>query len=172
MTKQDDLYSIRYGRSDDLPHLPTIERAAAAQFQATPYAFLADADLVSAKVDLDHEHVWVVVDAEDQPVGFANVRWLETAVHLHEIDIHPQHARQGLGRRLIEHIAQWARARGAAAFTLTTFSDVPWNGPYYGRLGFRTLDVATLSPELQKVWEVETAVGLPMAHRICMQLDL
>ena len=92
------------------------------------------------------------------------------AVHLHELDVHPQRARQGLGQRLIEHIAQWAR--GAEALTLTTFSDVPWNGPYYGRLGFRTLDVATLSPELQKVWEVETAVGLPMTHRICMQLDL
>lgn len=88
------------------------------------------------------------------------------------LDVHLQHARQGLGRRLIESIVQWARARGAATLTLTTFSDVPWNGPYYGRLGFRTLDVATLSPALQAVWEVETAVGLPMAHRICMQLNL
>ncbi len=41
-----------------------------------------------------------------------------------------------------------------------------------GRLGFRTLDEAALSLALKKVWEVETAVGLPMAHRICMQLDL
>ncbi|MEJ2750152.1 MAG: GNAT family N-acetyltransferase [Anaerolineae bacterium] len=172
MTEQVDSYVIRDARPDDLPLLPTIERAAVAQFQATPYAFLADADLLSTKVDLDHEFVWVVVDGDDQPVGFAIVHLLDTAVHLHEIDIHPQHARQGLGRRLIEHIAQWARARGAAALTLTTFSDVPWNGPYYGRLGFRTLDVATLRPELQKVWEVETAVGLPMTNRICMQLDL
>lgn len=45
-------------------------------------------------------------------------------------------------------------------------------GQAYGRLGFRTLDVATRSPALQKVWAVETAVGLPMTHRICMQLDL
>ncbi len=172
MTEQGDLYTVRYGRSDDLPLLPAIERAAAAQFQATPYADLADADLVSTEVDLDLEYVWVVVDADDRPVGFAIVHWMDTAVHLHELDIHPQHARQGLGRRLIEHIAQWARARGAAVLTLTTFSDVPWNGPYYGRLGFRTLDVAALSPALQKVWQAEADAGLPMAHRICMQLDL
>ncbi len=112
MTGQADAYIIRDARPDDLPHFPTIERAAAAQFQATPYAFLADADLLSTKVDLDHEHVWVVVDAEDQPVGFAIVHWGDTAVHLHELDVHPQHARHGLGRRLIEHIAQWARVRG------------------------------------------------------------
>ncbi len=172
MTGQSDSYVIRDARSDDLPLLPAIEQAAAAQFRATPYAYLADAELVSTEVDLDHEHIWVVVDAADRPVGFAIVHWLDTAVHLHELDVHPQHARQGLGRRLIEHIAQWARARGAAALTLTTFSDVPWNGPYYGRLGFRTLDLDTLSPALQKVWEMETAVGLPMMHRICMQLDL
>ena len=92
------------------------------------------------------------------------------AVHLHELDVHPQRARQGLGQRLIEHIAQWAR--GAEALTLTTFSDVPWNGPYYGRLGFRTLDEAALSPALQAVRQAEAAAGLPMAHRICMQLDL
>ena len=61
---------------------------------------------------------------------------------------------------------------GAEALTLATFSDVPWNDPYCARLGFRTLDEATLSPALQKVWEVETAVGFPMTHRICMQLDL
>ncbi len=172
MTEQGNSYAIRDGRSDDLPILPTIERAAAAQFQTTPYAFLADADLVSTEVDLDHEFVWVVVDADDRPVGFAIVRWMDTAVHLHELDVHSQHARQGLGRRLIEHIAHWVGARGAAALTLTTFSDVPWNGPYYARLGFRTLDVAMLSPALQAIREAETAAGLPMAGRICMQLDL
>jgi ribosomal protein S18 acetylase RimI-like enzyme len=96
MIRQADLYAIRDARPDDLPHLPTIERAVAAQFQATPYTNLADADLVSAKVDLDHEHVWVVVDADDQPVGFVIVHLLDTAVHLHEIAVHPQHARQGL----------------------------------------------------------------------------
>ena len=93
-------------------------------------------------------------------------------MHLHELDVQPDHARQGLGRRLIAIVADWARARGATALTLTTFDDVPWNGPYYARLGFRTLDLATLSPGLQAVRQSEAEAGLPMAHRICMQLDL
>lgn len=150
-----------------------IEHAAAAQFRATPYPWLADDDyLVSADVDLEREDVWLMVDQADHPIGFAIVHVLDQSVHVHELDVHPNYARQGLGRRLIVAIADWARARGAAALTLTTFSDVPWNGPYYTRLGFRTLDVTILSPALQAVRQDEAAAGLPMAQRICMQLDL
>src|SRR6185436_8026513 len=129
-------------------------------------------DPVSDDVDLEREHAWVVVDQSDRPVAFAIVRLLEESVHLHELDVHPRHARQGLGRQLIGVVADWARARGATALTLTTFADIPWNGPYYARLGFRTLDLATLSPGLQAVRQGEAEAGLPMAHRICMQLDL
>jgi GNAT superfamily N-acetyltransferase len=167
-----DSYAIRIARPDDLAALPIIERAAVAVFRATPYASLADDDLVSAEVDLAHEYVWLVVDPADQPIAFAIVHLLDVSVHLHELDVHPGHAHQGLGRRLIATVADWARARGATALTLTTFDDVPWNGPYYARLGFRTLDLAMLSPGLQAVRQAEAEAGLPMAHRICMQLDL
>src|SRR5262245_47931245 len=146
-----DTFRIRPARPDDLQALPLIELAAAAVFRATPYAYLADDDPVSAEVDLAHEHVWLVVDQADQPIAFAIVHVLDESVHLHELDVHPDYARQGLGRRLIATVTDWARARGATALTLTTFDDVPWNGPYYARLGFRTLDLTTLSPGLQAV---------------------
>lgn len=86
---------IRIARPDELAALPRIERAAAAQFRATPYPEMADADLVSAEIDLGQEYVWVVVDLADQPIGFAIVHLLDESVHLHELDIHPDHARQG-----------------------------------------------------------------------------
>ena len=167
-----DPCTIRRARPDDLAVLPSIERAAAAQFRITPYPAMADADLTSVQIDLAHEQVWVVADPRDRPIGFAIVHLLDTSAHLHEIDIHPRHARQGLGRRLIMVIAEWARERGATALTLTTFRDVPWNGHYYARLGFRTLDLSTLTPTLQRVRQAEADAGLPMANRICMQLDL
>ena len=167
------MYTIRRAQPDDLPVLPTIELSAAQQFLTTPYPFIAkDDDLVSAEVDLDSEHVWVVVDSDEKPVGFAIVHVHETTIHLHELDVHPQHARQGLGSRLIETVADWARGRGASALMLTTFRDIPWNGPYYARLGFRELDLSELSPTLQSIRQQEAEEGLPMANRICMQLDL
>jgi GNAT superfamily N-acetyltransferase len=168
----DNHYTVRSARPDDLPLLPAIEQAAAAQFRASPYPALAGAELASADIDLAHEYVWVVADAADQPVGFAMVRMLAEAAHVHELDIHPQHARQRLGQRLIREVAHWAQAQGASALTLTTFADVPWNGPYYTRLGFRTLDEAAWTPALREIRHAEEAAGLPMAHRICMQLDL
>jgi GNAT superfamily N-acetyltransferase len=166
------MYFIRCARPSDLIHLPAIEREAAAQFRATPYPAMANADLASEHLDLDHDYVWVLADEQDHPIGFAIAHVLDESVHLHELDVRPNYARQGLGRRLIEAIADWARTRGATALTLTTFSDVPWNGPYYARLGFRTLDVATLNPALQAVRRAEESAEFPMAHRICMQLDL
>jgi GNAT superfamily N-acetyltransferase len=166
------MYSIRCARQSDLVYLPTIEREAAAQFLVTSYPAMADADLASAHIDPDYDYVWVLADKQDHPIGFAIAHVLDESVHLREIDVHPHYARQGLGRRLIEAIADWARTKGATALTLTTFSDVPWNGPYYARLGFRTLDLATLNPALQAVRQAEESAGLPMAYRICMQLDL
>ena len=124
------------------------------------------------KIDLAHEYVWVAVDRDDHPIAFAIVHLLDESVHLHELDVHPDYARQGLGRRLIATVTDWAQERGARALTLTTFDDVPWNGPYYTRLGFRTLDLATISSGLWTVRQGEAEAGMPMEHRICMQLDL
>src|SRR5699024_9035775 len=70
------------------------------------------------------------------------------------------HARRGLGRALIEHAAGLARERGAPCLTLTTFAQVPWNAPYYERIGFRTLDENELSPGLRAIRDAEAAHGL------------
>jgi GNAT superfamily N-acetyltransferase len=169
---QADRYLIRPARPGDLAALPVIEHAAAVRFRATAYAALAEDSPVTDEVDLEREHVWVLADRDDRPVGFAIAHVHGESVHLHELDVHPDHARQGLGRRLIATVADWAGARGATALTLTTFADVAWNGPYYARLGFRTLDTSALSPALQAIRQSEAEAGLPMAQRICMQLDL
>ncbi len=44
--------------------------------------------------------------------------------------------------------------------TLTTFADVPWNGPYYRRLGWRDLPAAELGPELAAIRRHEASLGL------------
>jgi len=165
-------YTIRAARPPDLPLLAAIEQAAAALFHATAYPELAAGPFITAEADLTHELAWVVVDATDQPVGFVIARVLADSVHIHELDVHPQHARQRLGWRLIQEAAAWARAQDVAALTLTTFADVPWNGPYYTRLGFCPLDEAATTPAMREILQAEEAAGLPMARRICMRLAL
>jgi hypothetical protein len=40
---------------------------------------------------------------------------------------------------LIEEAARWAAAHGLGRMTLTTIEEVPWNAPYYRRLGFQEM---------------------------------
>jgi len=164
-------YSIRLATAADLGGLPAIERAAAAMFRSTAHPQMADADLACEHLRAT-DVVWVAVDQQQRAAGFAIVRRAATTAHLQEIDVHPEHARQGLGARLIAAIARWAEARGARALMLSTCDDVPWNGPYYARLGFRVLAAAELTPELLLARQIEAAAQLPMEHRICMQLTL
>ena len=172
MAAADRRYSIRAARPDDLRLLPAIERAAASQFRATPFAFLVDFPLASPAIDLDHERVWVAADTEDRPVGFAVAYPLDGDCYLHELDVHPDHGRRGLGQRLIAAVAAWARENGATAITLATFRDIPWNGPYYASIGFRPILDADLGPGLRAICEAEAAGGLPIAQRVCMRRDL
>lgn len=171
MTEADD-YTVRRARPDEFALLPTIERAAAARFRQTAFAAMADAPLATARLDPARDHVWVVVAPGGEPVGFALIHRLDGAAHLHELDVLPDHARRGLGRRLIEAVAEWARAEGLRAITLTTFRAIPWNEPYYARLGFRLLADDELSPGLRAIRMAETVAGLPDADRICMRRDL
>jgi predicted N-acetyltransferase YhbS len=82
--------------------------------------------------------------------------------------VHPAHARRGLGRWLIDYVSGWARADGELALTLTTFADVPWNGPYYARLGFSVVAAEALTDELRAELAHDAANGIPMQHRIAM----
>ena len=70
--------------------------------------------------------LWAVVDDVDVPIAFA-MCWLRPgAIHLRELDVHPDHMRRGHGGRLLDHVCRQAAARGLSHVTLTTFSEVPW----------------------------------------------
>lgn len=160
-------YLIRRARDADLGRLAGIERAAAAMFRESSHPRMADAPLSCEHIGTS-DVVWVACEPAGGPVGFAIVRAMPPAMHLQEIDVHPAHARHGIGAALIEAIACWAAEQGAERLTLTTFGDIPWNGPYYARLGFRRLSDHELSPALVEVRRAEQAAGLPMESRICM----
>ena len=56
--------------------------------------------------------------------------------------------------------------------TLTTYVDVPWNGPYYRCLGFVPVPDAAIGPQLRAVRAREAAYGLDAWPRTAMQLLL
>lgn len=164
-------YAIRPIRPAELPKLQIIEQAAAQLFRDTPQAWIADDEgmtLKSLEHWYTHGRIWVAVDAYDEPVGFAIAREVDGAAYLHELDVHPQHGRQGLGTRLIDTVVTWARENDYPAVTLATCSNIPWNAPYYTRLGFRVLQDEELGPGMQEVRAHELEAGWPPAERVCM----
>lgn len=161
------MYCFRIAERHEYGVLPAVERAAAALFRESPYPHLADGPLAADSME-PGDTVWIVAD-EDSIVGFAICRKSGAALHIQEIDIHPAHARRGLGKQLIEHVVHFARRRHFEAVTLTTFADVAWNGPYYARLGFLLVPMDVMSAELRDILVAERAAGIPMAQRIAMQ---
>jgi GNAT superfamily N-acetyltransferase len=165
------MYSIRRAFAEDLCLLPGVERAAAQLFRESPYPDLADSALAADSIDPTRDRVWVLVN-DDAPVAFAIIRTHKNALHIQEIDVHPAHARKGLGGRLIREMAKIAKAERKTWLTLTTMSDVAWNGPYYARLGFKEVDRESAGSDLQAILIEEEKAGIPMTHRICMRLKL
>jgi GNAT superfamily N-acetyltransferase len=165
------MYRIAKARSGDLPLLPAIELAAATLLAGhAPASVLAE---TTSQPDLEDAqqrgHLWVA-RAGGIPVGFAHIEVLEPGVaHLEEIDVHPEHGRRGLGRRLVSAVCRWAAANGHSWITLSTFRDVPWNMPFYARLGFEEIPGEALGPALRSVIDDETRRGLDPRRRVAMR---
>lgn len=104
--------------------------------------------------------------------GFSLAGLLDGGGHLYELSVRESHGRQGLGRRLVEAAETYAYARGARFLTLATFRDVPWNAPYYKKLGFRILDREEWTPGLVILYRREQDVGLPIERRCFMRKEL
>ncbi|MBF6066154.1 GNAT family N-acetyltransferase [Nocardia terpenica] len=120
----------------------------------------------------DDGRAWVIADATDTPIAYLILDVVDGNAHIDQVSVHPDHAGRRLGRDLIEYAAEWAVARGIAALTLTTFTEVPWNGPYYERLGFHRLPVAQETPGLRAARAAEAAHGLDAWPRACMRREL
>lgn len=166
-------YEILPARLAHAPLLPALERAAAALFPAedlTP----EDRHEVTPVADLEaasrEGRLWVAVDERGSPVGFALGDTLDGVAHLAELDVHPDHGRQGLGRALVARVVAWARSRGYEAVTLTTFRHLPFNAPFYESAGFRILEEGEITQGLAEVLEEEEAQGL--SKRVAMRLEL
>jgi predicted N-acetyltransferase YhbS len=112
--------------------------------------------------------LWVAL-ADDTPVGFALVKMLaEDLPHLQEMDVSPEHGRRGLGTALLQAALDWLARSGHQRMTLTTFRNIPWNMPFYSRMGFEEIHSGALRPELETVIRDETARGLDPAQRVVM----
>jgi GNAT superfamily N-acetyltransferase len=167
-------YTIRSAQVEELTLLAHIEQAAATLFLDTPYAFLVDAEplpLEFVRQRFQAGQVWVAV-AEQVVIGYAITREVDETLYLQEIDVEPKHCRRGIGTALIATIRAWAQLSDYSVLSLSTFRDIPWNAPFYAKLGFRILDESELIAGFQEIRQQELAAGLPIADRVIMYCAL
>jgi GNAT superfamily N-acetyltransferase len=168
-------YTIRLARAEDLILLASIEQSAAILFQNTPYSFLVSAEslpLEFVKQRFQVGQVWVAVDRADTAIGYAVTNEVDDTLYLQQIDVEPAYGRKGIGSALIHTVCVWAKSRGYSVVSLSTFRDIPWNAPFYAKLGFHSLDESELTSGFQQIRLKESEAGLPISERVIMQRQL
>jgi GNAT superfamily N-acetyltransferase len=166
---------VRPPRRDELEALRSLERDAARAFDAIGMPEIAeDEPLAIAELEAfrARERAWVTVDERDRPVAYLLSTVIDDCLHVVQVTVSPSHARRRLGAALIEHLGALALAEGRPALTLTTFRDVPWNAPYYERLGFVVVEPAGQGPELAALVAQEAATIPGDAPRVAMRRPL
>ncbi|MGN6608829.1 MAG: GNAT family N-acetyltransferase [Jatrophihabitans sp.] len=103
--------------------------------------------------------------------GFVQIDEVDGLAHIQEVAVVPGRMRRGVGTALVEAACAWAREHGYAAITLTTFAEVPWNGPFYTRLGFRVVPEGELGPRLAARRAHERPIEV-VGPRVAMRRDL
>lgn len=158
---------IRPARRDELSLLREVEVDADRRFAEIGFGPFSD----DHDGDAHLTQAAVIMVAGDPPLGFASVEIVDGLAHLWQLSVRPLAGRQGVGTALVTAACTWAASEGYAGMTLTTYRDVSWNGPFYRRLGFRTL--RRLTPGLTAIREREIAIGDDgFGPRIAMRRDL
>ncbi|MFD7229174.1 GNAT family N-acetyltransferase [Streptomyces sp. NPDC059881] len=165
---------IRSVRIDELPALQDIERAAGQCFRDIGMPEIADDEPLTLGELARYRHAglaWVAANDADTSVAYLIADRVDGNLHVEQVSVHPDSARRGIGRLLLDHLAAQARSERVPALTLTTFTEVPWNAPYYARLGFRLLDDNVHTPGLREIRRREAAHGLDRWSRACMRRE-
>ncbi|RMC31315.1 GNAT family N-acetyltransferase [Paracoccus alkanivorans] len=168
--------NIRPANACDIRLLPEIERSSGEIFRQWPgLEWIADDEVQSEERHSAMITGGLALVAEVQGFGiaaFVNGQVTPDAFHIWQMAVHRDRQGHGIGRKLIEAVQRSAVDLGINALTLTTFREVPWNEPYYQRLGFITLDSKELCPRLRAILVAEGQAGLPMALRCAMRKPL
>ncbi|MFE3293695.1 GNAT family N-acetyltransferase [Rhodococcus sp. NPDC059234] len=164
---------IRLATAADLPRLAAIEIAAGEMFRELGMAAVADDDPFAVEELARYQRdgrAWVsVTDDGEAPVGYALALEIDAGAHLEQVSVHPGYGGQRRGAALVDTVSAWAAGRGQPWLTLTTFAAVPWNAPYYERLGFSVVPESDLTAGLREIRAHEAQHGLDRWPRVTMR---
>ena len=157
---------VRAAARSEFPLLAEIDERADVIFRTAGY------DLPDIPLDpADLARASAVFVAGRPPVGFVQIEEVDGLAYIVELAVIPKWMRQGIGTALLERACEWARTHDYPAIALTTYTDVPWNAPYYARRGF--VEVTDFGPGLQAERDAERRLGLDdVGPRVVMRREL
>ncbi len=164
--------TVKLATLQDVVRLQEIELDAGNRFREVGLASIADGAPPSAELlegHIDSATAWVASDGDGHAVGYAMASIVDDEAHLDQISVIGAAAGHRVGLRLLDVVLVWARASGMAWITLTTFRNVPWNGPYYERLGFVVLESNEMGLGLDRIRAEESLGGLDVEERVAMR---
>ena len=162
--------SLRPATAGELRDLAELEVEAGQLFTSVGLHEVAThvPDLAALRDHHEQGRVWVA-EADGQVAGYIVGEVLDGNAHVEQVSVAPSYAGRGIGATLIRHVESWGRSLGLPATTLTTFRDVPWNAPYYARLGYVELTIERRAPELTATMEHEASMpGIDATRRCAM----
>ena len=115
--------------------------------------------------------LWVAIE-DQRPVGFIAVSIIDNHLHIDEVDVLPNYGRRGIGRALINAASKWAIQKGLTSITLSTQNNVPWNAPFYTKLGFTIMPESEWTASYRAIRQHEADLGFPMDDRVLMIRNL
>lgn len=162
---------IRLASADELHKVAPLEQAAGEVYRTVGMDAVAEDSPIPEAVLLkavEEQRLWVAVEYGVLKAYLLG-DFLPQSLHIDQVTVHPEASRRGLGALMIESVSADPRSKERGLITLTSFANVPWNAPYYERIGF--LDIAEEDwPEgvAEKV-EAERGTSIAAWPRVVMQ---
>jgi ribosomal protein S18 acetylase RimI-like enzyme len=128
---------IRPGLSEDLPAIERAELSAGTLFEGTHMDWaIGDTTLpADLREGIANGTLWVA-EVDGLVTGFLLGEAIGEHFHIWEIAVSRELQGRGIGLALVETALAAAAGRGLKQATLTTDRSLPWNAPWYLRLGF------------------------------------
>jgi GNAT superfamily N-acetyltransferase len=163
---------IRAATLEDIDTIIEVETDAGQRFRDVNLGWVADLPGVTAesiKPIIEASGV-LIAESTKTPnaIGFIALTKLDDGAFIIEISTRMDATGQGIGRQLMDAADEWARGQSLPYIALTTFEKVPFNGPWYERLGFSITEPDVGHKELAEAIEGERDSVLGKEPRIAM----
>ena len=131
---------LRSARLEDISEIQRIDISAGALFDST--GLIDEGDQGQSPIPETALRAGISNDlltlacTDEQIIGFVLCRKTSPDLYLEQVSVRPEFGRRGVGARLVQRAIEQADALRLRGVVLSTFRDVPWNGPFYAALGF------------------------------------